>query len=288
MVAMTELGDLAGKRALVTGASRGIGAALAAALAEQGVAVACAARSTADQPQRTPGTLDDTVARIRDAGGHAVAVPADLSDPDAVVAMVDVAAAELGGLDLLVNNAAVTFVGDLNIPLARHDLVLAVNLQAPLLALRAARTHLERSGGAVLNVSSVAALYPHNGLMSYGISKIGLERLTVDAARQLQAAGVAVNCFRIDVPVASEGFVANTPGMDRSSWEPCEVAAEGMVWMLRQPRSYTGRLESMFHLREREGIMATRITGPPIPRPPVHLWDGLAPMGDDVFREPHE
>ncbi|MBX3285722.1 MAG: SDR family NAD(P)-dependent oxidoreductase, partial [Actinobacteria bacterium] len=171
--------DLTGLRALVTGASRGIGAALALALADEGVAVACAARATAERPQRTPGTLDDTVGRIRDAGGRAVAVPTDLSDPDAVVAMVERAAGELGGLDLLVNNAAVTFVGDLDIPLARHDLVMAVNLQAPLLALRAARPHLEASGGAVLNVSSVAALYPHNGLMSYGISKIGLERLTV-------------------------------------------------------------------------------------------------------------
>jgi citronellol/citronellal dehydrogenase len=66
-------------------------------------------------------------------------------------------------------------------------------------------------GGSIINVSSVAALYPHPSLLAYGISKIGLERLTVDAARQLAGSNIAVNCFRIDIAVASEGFVANTP-----------------------------------------------------------------------------
>ena len=93
--------------------------------------------------------------------------------------------------------------------------------------------------------------------MSYGIAKIGLERLTVDLARQLAPDGIAVNCFRIDVAVASEGFVANAPSADHSGWEPCEVAAEGICWMIAQPASYTGRRESMAHLALRENIMAT-------------------------------
>ena len=72
----------------------------------------------------------------------------------------------------------------------------------------------------MVNVSSVAALYPHPSLMAYGMSKVALERLTVDAASQLAADGIAVNCFRIDLAVASEGFVANTPGADHWEWEP--------------------------------------------------------------------
>ena len=112
----------------------------------------------------------------------------------------------------------------------------------------------------MVNVSSVAALYPHASLMAYGMSKIGLERLTVDAASQLAASNIAVNCFRIDIAVASEGFVANTPGVDHSNWEPSEVAAEGIVWMVRQPPGYSGRRESMFALRRREGIMV--VAGP--------------------------
>ncbi len=281
--------DLEGKVALVTGASRGVGAATAVALAEAGCDVACAARSTRDAPQRTPGTLEETGARVEAAGRRAVLVPTNLADEAEVVAMVRATEAALGRVDILVNNAAITFVGDLDIPLKRHDLVMEVNLRAPLIACRAAVPGMQARGeGAILNVSSNAALYPHPGVMSYGISKIGLERLTVDLARQLQRWSIAVNCFRIDIAVASEGFIANTPGMDRSTWEPPEVAAEGIVWMLRQPPSYSGRREGMYALRHREGIMASRATAPSANPPPVmELFDGLAPDTETTFREPY-
>ncbi len=208
--------------------------------------------------------------RIEAAGGNALAVPTNLAKPHEVEAMVATTVDHFGRLDILVNNAAVTFVGDLEIPLSRHELVMAINLTAPLVACQAAAPHLKAAGGGrILNVSSVAALLPIPGLMSYGISKIALEHLTVDLARILQADGVAVNCFRIDLAVASEGFIANTPGVDRSTWEPCEVAAEGVLWMLQQPTSYSGHLESMVGLRQREGIMASRAEvqvdhGPPV------------------------
>jgi NAD(P)-dependent dehydrogenase (short-subunit alcohol dehydrogenase family) len=283
--------DPAGKVALVTGASRGVGAAVAVALARAGAAVACAARSTSDAPQRTPGTLDETVARIRGDGGSALAVPTNLANDDDVHAMVARTVAEFGGLDILVNNAAITFVGDLNVSMRRHDLMMDVNVRAPLLAIRdAAPVMAERGGGSIVNVSSAAALFPFPDTMSYGMSKIALERLTVDAARQLQPQRIAVNCFRIDIAVASEGFVANTPGADHSSWEPPEVAAEGILWMVAQPVSYSGRRESMYTLREREGIMASRALSPPPPGPPppLELFDGLATTTESMFREPYD
>jgi citronellol/citronellal dehydrogenase len=130
-------------------------------------------------------------------------------------------------------------------------------------------------------------MYPHSSLMAYGISKIGLERLTVDAALQLASSNIAVNCFRIDVAVASEGFLANTPGVDHSNWEPSAVAAEGIVWMVRQPPSYSGRRESMFALRRSEGIMAPRVPDPPTTAPPVELHQGLADVPDAGFAEPY-
>jgi citronellol/citronellal dehydrogenase len=280
--------DLDGKVALVTGASRGVGAATAVALARAGCHVACAARSTAAAPQRTPGTLEETVAAVEATGRRGLAVPTNLAVDAEVEAMVATTVDHFGRLDLLVNNAAITFIGDLDIPLHRYDLVMQVNLRAPLIAMREAVAPMRAAGGGVIiNVSSVAALYPHASLMAYGMSKVALERLTVDAAAQLAAAGIAVNCFRIDVAVASEGFVANTPGVDHSNWEPADVAAEGIVWMVRQPPSYSGRRESMFALREREGIMASRVPAPPTTAPPVELFDGLAPVADAGFAEPY-
>ena len=94
--------------------------------------------------------------------------------------------------------------------------------------------------------------------MAYGMAKAALEHLTVSAAHQLRPFDIAVNTFRIDVPVASEGFVFNLPDADHSDWEPSEVAAEGIVWMLEQPPSYTGHNVGMAELRAEHGIMASR------------------------------
>jgi NAD(P)-dependent dehydrogenase (short-subunit alcohol dehydrogenase family) len=280
--------ELEGKVALVTGASRGVGAATAVALAQAGCHVACAARSTRDQPQRTSGTIDETVSRIEAAGRRGLAVPTNLAVDADVEAMVATTLDHFGRLDILVNNAAITFIGDLSIPLHRFDLVMQVNMRAPMIAIRQAAPAMRAGGGgSVVNISSVAALYPHPSLMAYGMSKVALERLTIDAAAQLAPDGIAVNCFRIDLAVASEGFVANTPGADHSEWEPSEVAAEGIVWMVRQPPAYSGRRESMFALRHREGIMASRVAHPATVAPPVELYDGLAVITPTAFAEPY-
>ena len=276
--------DLSGKVALVTGASRGVGAAVAVALAEAGCDVACAARATRDAPQKTPGTLDETLERIEATGRRGLAVPTNLAREEEVVRMVRRTAEHLGRLDVLVNNAAITFVGDLQIPLKRHDLIMDVNLRAPLLAMREAVPHMvSAGGGGIINVSSRAALTPFPGLMSYGISKLGLERLTVDVANQVYKDGIAVNCFRIDLAVASEGFVANTPGVDRSSWEPTSVAAEGIVWVLSQPLAFSGQLLSMAQLRRDYGIMQPKVEHPAEGPREHHLETGIQNRGDTIF-----
>jgi citronellol/citronellal dehydrogenase len=251
--------NLDGKVAIVTGASRGVGAATAELLAQRGCKVACAARATAASPLPIPGTIDETVRRIEDAGGDAIAVPTNLAHDDDVARMVAQAIDHFGGVDVLVNNAAITFPGDLDMEMKRFDLVMQVDMRAPLLALKAAVPSMKaRGGGAIVNVSSVAGLNYIPGLMAYGMAKAALEHLTVSAAHQLRPHGIAVNTFRIDIPVASEGFLFNMPDADHSDWEPSEVAAEGIVWMLEQPPSYTGHNAGMARLREEHGIMPSR------------------------------
>jgi NAD(P)-dependent dehydrogenase (short-subunit alcohol dehydrogenase family) len=251
---------IAGSVALVTGASRGVGRAIAIALADAGADVACAARATDAQPLRLPGTVDPTVREIEARGRRGLGLPTDLSEPEDVEAMVGRTIEHFGRLDLLVNNAAITFPGDLELPLRRWDLVMEVNLRAPVLAMRAALPGMvARRTGAILNVSSAAAAMPIRGLLVYGVSKAGLERLTTGAAESVREEGVAVNCLRIDVPIASEGFVANAPELDKSEWEPTEVGAEAALWMLTQPPSFTGQVLGITDLRRTHGVAASRV-----------------------------
>jgi citronellol/citronellal dehydrogenase len=254
--------ELDGKVAIVTGASRGVGAATPVALAAGGCAVACAARATDATPLPTPGTIDETVRRITDAGGTAIAVPTNLANDAETSAMVATTVERLGPVDILVNNAAITFPGDVDLPMKRFDLIFAVDLRAPLIAIQAVLPSMrERGAGAIVNVSSVAALNYFPGLMAYGMAKAAMEHMTVDIATQVRADNISVNTFRIDIPVASEGFVANLPG-DHPDWEPSEVAAEGILWMIEQPASYTGNNAGMARLRAEHGIMKSQAARP--------------------------
>jgi NAD(P)-dependent dehydrogenase (short-subunit alcohol dehydrogenase family) len=272
--------ELDGSVAIVTGASRGVGAATAVLLAARGCKVACAARATDSTPLPIPGTIDDTVRRIEDAGGTAIAVPTNLAHDDEIVAMVATTIDAFGRVDILVNNAAITFPGDLDLPMKRFDLVMQVDMRAPLLALNAVLPDMKaRGAGAIVNISSLAALNYFPGLMAYGMAKAAMEHMTMDAAHQLAPFGIAVNTFRIDVPVASEGFLANFPGADTSDWEPPEVAAEGIAWMIEQPASYSGHNAGMAELRDQHGIMASRAARPHVQQATVTTRSHLRPVG---------
>jgi NAD(P)-dependent dehydrogenase (short-subunit alcohol dehydrogenase family) len=247
-------------------------------LAERGCKVVCAARATDAAPVPIPGTIDETVRRIVDAGGEAIAVPTNLAKDTEVEHMVAATIERFGPVDVLVNNAAITFPGDLDLDMKRFDLVMQVDLRAPLIAIRAVMQSMKaRRTGAILNVSSVAGLNYFPGLMAYGMAKAALEHLTVSAANQLRPFDITVNTFRIDIPVASEGFVFNLPDADHSDWEPSEVAAEGIVWMLEQPASYTGHNVGMARLRAEAGIMASRAQRPHAQQPALVTDTHLQP-----------
>jgi NAD(P)-dependent dehydrogenase (short-subunit alcohol dehydrogenase family) len=172
---MTPAIDLTGKRALVTGASRGIGKQIARTLADCGAHVLCVARGEHG--------LADIVAAIHEAGGSAEAISADLSDRQAVLEL----AAQAGAIDVLVNNAG---TGDKFVPLTVADdehwqQTFEVDFFAPML--------LTRGGGSIINVSSVAGQWAQPLMGAYNCAKAALESLTRTAALELGEAGVRAN-----------------------------------------------------------------------------------------------
>ena len=244
--------DFSGKSVIVTGASRGIGAAIATELGRRGAMVACAARASASNPLRLPGTVDETARAVSEAGGVGLAVPCDLTGDDDIEHLFDVTLERFGRLDMLVNNAAVSFGGDLDIPLKRFDVLMQINVRAPLLATRLARPHLAAApdGGRILNVGSVTATGYFPTMLTYGMSKAALEHLTVTSAAVLRADGIAVNCYRIDVQVASEGYLMNAPEADHSTWADTATAADGALWMLGRPAGWTGHVVPLLALAD--------------------------------------
>jgi 3-oxoacyl-[acyl-carrier protein] reductase len=180
--------SLAGRVAIVTGGSRGIGRAIAEALAGAGAAVGVAFRDR-EAPAR------ELVSRIDAAGGRAWAARCDVRDEASVTGFVDAAAAALGPIDILVNNAGITRDAHvLFTDTARWDEVLGVNLDAAFYAVRAVvRGMLLRRWGRIINVSSPSARMPLPGQTGYAASKAGLEGFTRALSRDLAAKGVLVN-----------------------------------------------------------------------------------------------
>ncbi len=179
--------DLEGRVAIVTGASRGIGRAIALRLAREGAAVACCARSE--------DALAETVARIREAGGTAEAFALDVADADRARAVVSEVQESLGGLDILVNNAGIVedqiFV---RMKPEQWRRVMAVDLDGVFNVTQpASRIMMRRRWGRIVNVSSVVALMGNPGQANYAAAKAGMIGLTRALARELGSRNITVN-----------------------------------------------------------------------------------------------
>jgi 3-oxoacyl-[acyl-carrier protein] reductase len=185
---MTIKPDLNGHVALVTGGSRGIGAAIAAALADAGAAVAVNYRENADQAEAV-------AAGIKSTGGRAIAVAADVSRGDAVAAMVQQVATVLGPVDILVNNAGMAIVRGIDeLTESEFDQTIAVNLKSAFLCSQAVLSAMRaRQWGRIVNISSGAARGAGAIGVHYNASKAGMEGLTRGYAARLVKQGITVN-----------------------------------------------------------------------------------------------
>ncbi len=191
--------DLTGKVALVTGASRGIGKAIALRLARAGMDVAIGAKTTEATEQR-PGTIHETAREIEALGRRAVAEPTDVRNENHVARLVERAVTGLGRLDVVVNNAgAIQWQPVADIATRYVDRMIAINFRAPLLLARAAIPHLKAAGG-----GHIVNLCPPLGLGALGIetwagrtaylmTKFGMSHLTLGLAEELSGARIAVN-----------------------------------------------------------------------------------------------
>ena len=251
---MTEE-SLLGKVAIVTGASRGIGKAMALGLARAGASVVVAAR-TAEPRATLPGTIHETVAEIETAGGQALAVACNVREEDSIRDMVNRTLDEYGAVDVLVNNAGIGgYAPFLQMTLREWDLNIAINLRAPFIACQAAAPiMIEQGGGSIINVSSHAATNIFSSTLgedheagialigqAYGTSKAGLERFTWGLAAELGPHNIAVNALKPLRPVATEGFRVQRPDADFSTWATPEDMAKATVYLAAQDaRGLTG------------------------------------------------
>ena len=210
------MGKLTGKVAVVTGASKGIGAAIAERLAADGASVAINYATSKEDAEAL-------AERIRGNGGKAKAIHADIGNPSQAKAFVDAAVKEFGRLDILVNNAGKFHIGPIGtVDEADVRSLFAVNVDGPIFATQAAASYFSTEGGRVINVSSIAATHPLPGLSVYSATKAALDALTRVWAAELGPRGVTVNAVAPGA-VDTAMLKAATPRMGG------EEAVKGMV-----------------------------------------------------------
>ncbi len=273
-------GRFAGRRALVTGASRGIGAATAARLAAEGADVAITAR-TVDHHPHLPGSLAETADRLRRHGGRVVTVVADLVDEQDRARIVPEAVEGLGGpIDVLVNDAAAAMYAPvLDFPPRRRRILFEVNVFAPIdLAAAVVPAMVDAGEGWIVNLSSGAArpstgppfeLGPQGStIVTYGASKAALNRVTNGMAAELDGTGIRVNGVEPRAAVMTEGAAALVGDTVRADQiESLEQMVEAVVALCDCPAEVTGRSVVSLDLIDEWGLEVRGLDAGPLEAP---------------------
>jgi len=252
------MGRLDNKVIIVTGASRGIGAEIASLLAAEGGKLVCAARTLKEGDHQFEGSLESTVATIKAAGGEAKAVAVNISEPDECQKLVQTARATYGPIDVLINNAALTyFVPIKDYAVNRWMRSWAVNFHAPfILSQLVLEDMVARRSGSIVNISSGAAIGPGRGPYTngenlmiggtcYGAEKAALERFSQGLAAEVYQYGISVSCVSPSQVVPTPGTVHHrlVTGLDDPNGEPPELMAKAVLLLASEPlEKVTGRV----------------------------------------------
>ena len=236
--------SLAGKTLFITGASRGIGKAIALKAAADGANVVIVAK-TAEPHPRLPGTIHTAAEEVEAAGGRALAVASDIRDEDQIAAAVERAVETFGGIDVLVNNAsAISLTGTLATPLKRFDLMFAVNVRGTYACSHACIPHLARAANPhILNLAPPLNMDAKwfAGHVAYTMAKYGMSMCTLGMAEELKGDGIAVNSLwpRTAIDTAALRMLGGAVGPENCR-TPDIVADAAHAILCRDSRACTG------------------------------------------------
>src|SRR5579862_3393118 len=234
---------LAGKTIFISGASRGIGLAIALRAARDGANVVIAAKTETPHP-KLPGTIHTAAAEIEAAGGHALPLAVDIRFEDQVYGAVDQAVQHFGGIDILVNNAsAISLTGTLETPMKRFDLMMGVNTRGTFLCSQACLPHLKKAANPhILTLSPPLDMRakwfaPH---LAYTMSKYGMSLCVLGMAEEFRAQGIAVNALWPRTIIATAALQVIPGSLPQRARTPEIVADAAWHILTRDSRSTTG------------------------------------------------
>jgi NAD(P)-dependent dehydrogenase (short-subunit alcohol dehydrogenase family) len=251
-------GRLAGKVAIITGASRGLGQYCAVGYAREGAKVAIAARTEQQTDERLPGTIHETAKLVEEAGGEAFAVNCNVGDMESVEAMTRAVLDRWGQIDILMTNAAVQPAGFIStIKPKSWELEFNINVHGPFRCIRAALPSMqERKSGNIINISSVAAL----GGSHDGATKRAIESMSIGLARELKDQGIAVNAMKPVGGIETPGLLFGRPqGASAAAMQarrpnlpkPDSYVEAAILLAMQTPDTFTGQVYNDAQLIER-------------------------------------
>jgi citronellol/citronellal dehydrogenase len=251
------MADLSGKTLFITGASRGIGKAIALRAARDGANIVIAAKTTEAHP-KLPGTIHSAAEEIEAAGGKALAVQVDIRDEAQIAEGVARAAEHFGGIDILVNNAsAISLTGTLETPMKRFDLMMGVNARGTFATSQACIPHLKRASNPhILMLSPPLSMQPkwfapHT---AYTMAKYGMSMCVLGMSAEFRDDGIAVNALWPRTLIATAAL-AMIPGVDPGQGRKPEIVADAAHAILsRDSRACTGNFFIDDEVLAQEGV----------------------------------